>query len=81
MRNSGMNISKTATRVAALYLKAQQGQQQQGQQQQALPKSKPGLQMVKGKLDALNKAYDDQDTSAFDKALHDLVSVNRREAR
>lgn len=75
-----MQISPLAARVAARHLGQQTDGAQQAQQQEqgALPKSAPGLQMVKRQLDELNRAFEKGDAEGFGKALDTLKSSHEK---
>lgn len=64
-------MSSIANRVAARVLKAE-GHEAEADAVAKLPSSKPGMQMIKGMLDDLNKAYEEGDASGFEKALEAL---------
>jgi hypothetical protein len=77
-----MELSKLASRVATRFIKAQDDMPEHSapapQEHQALPMSKPGLNMVKHKLDAVNKAFGEGDTEAFGSALDDLHNSHKK---
>lgn len=69
-----MEITDTARRVAAIYLKAQGvPPEAAGGETAGLPKSKPGRDLLKKQLDQLMSAFESGDAGAFDKGVEELA--------
>lgn len=71
-------MSEIAARIAARALRAEGLNAEAEAVVAKLPRSGPGLDMVKGQLEKLNKAYESGDGDEFAKALDELSSSHAK---